>query len=98
MINKLSFEGIKLNITAIYTYEQIKKVLKNLNKKTPTILSIFAGRMADKGKDPLPVLKQSIKAVKDFKKLKFFGPAQGRHIILLKQNRLDVILLLCHRV
>tara|TARA_S200000501_G_scaffold350411_1_gene367376 strand:- start:1283 stop:1987 length:705 start_codon:yes stop_codon:yes gene_type:complete len=60
VIKKLSNKGIKLNITAVYTYEQTKKIYKCLNKKTKSIISIFAGRMADKGKDPLPIFKKSI--------------------------------------
>ena len=60
VIKELSDQGIKLNITAVYTYEQTKKIYKKLNKKTKSIISIFAGRMADKGKDPLPIFKKSI--------------------------------------
>jgi len=60
VIKELSDKGIKLNITAVYTYDQTKKIYKNLNKKTKSIISIFAGRMADKGKDPLPIFKKSI--------------------------------------
>ena len=64
MIKELSDKGIKLNITAVYTFEQTKKIYKRLNKKTKSIISIFAGRMADKGKDPLPIFKRSISFVK----------------------------------
>jgi len=60
VIQELSDKGIKLNITAVYTFEQTKKIYKRLNKKTKSIISIFAGRMADKGKDPLPIFKKSI--------------------------------------
>ncbi len=60
VIKELSDKGIKLNITAVYTYEQTKKIFKKLNKKTKSIISIFGGRMADKGKDPLPIFKKSI--------------------------------------
>ena len=60
VIKELSDKGIKLNITAVYTFEQTKKIYKKLNKKTKSIISIFAGRMADKGKDPLPIFKKSI--------------------------------------
>ena len=67
VIKKLSSEGIKLNITAVYTLEQVKRVLKCLNKKTKSIISIFAGRMADKGKDPIPIFKKSIKISKKYK-------------------------------
>jgi transaldolase len=64
-IKELSAKRIKLNITAIYSFEQVKKVFKCLDKKTKSIISIFAGRMADKGKDPLPIFKKSIKLVKN---------------------------------
>ena len=60
VIQELSNKGIKLNVTAVYTFEQTKKIFKKLNKKIKSIISIFAGRMADKGKDPLPIFKKSI--------------------------------------
>ena len=60
VIQELSDKGIKLNITAVYTFDQTKKIYKRLNKKSKSIISIFAGRMADKGKDPLPIFKKSI--------------------------------------
>ena len=66
-INYLNKENIKLNITAVYTAKQTSKILKRINKKTKVIISIFAGRMADKGKDPLPEFKKSIKMAKKFK-------------------------------
>ena len=64
VIKELSDKGIKLNITAVYTFEQTEKVFKKLNKKTKSIISIFAGRMADKGKDPFPIFKKSISLTK----------------------------------
>ena len=69
VIKELSLEGIKLNITAVYTFEQVKKIVKCLNKKTKSIISIFAGRMADKGKDPLPIFKKSISVTKRYKNI-----------------------------
>jgi len=70
VIKKLSDDGIKLNITAIYTAQQVSKVLKKLNKSSHTILSIFSGRMADVGKDPIAVIKKSISISKKFKNVK----------------------------
>ena len=64
VIKELSDKGIKLNITAVYTFEQTLKIYKKLNKKTKSIIYIFAGRMADKGKDPLPIFKKSISLTK----------------------------------
>ena len=67
VINKLSNKGIKLNITAVYTVAQVRKILKHINKNSKTIISIFAGRMSDVGKDPLPIIKQSVRLTKKFK-------------------------------
>ena len=67
VIKSLNEKNIKLNITAVYTSSQTKKILKKINKKTKVIISIFAGRMADKGKDPLPEFKKSIKLAKKYK-------------------------------
>ena len=70
VIKNLNQKKIKLNITAVYTANQTKKILKNIDKKTSVIISIFAGRMADTGKDPIPQFKKSIKASKKFKNVK----------------------------
>ena len=59
-IRYLSKKKIKLNITAIYSVAQVKKVLRCLDKNTKNIISIFAGRMADKGINPVPIFKKSI--------------------------------------
>ena len=67
VIKSLNNKGIKLNITAVYTAEQTKKILQNINKKTKVIISIFAGRAADSGKDPIPEFTKSLKLAKKFK-------------------------------
>ena len=67
VINKLSNRGLKLNITAVYTANQVKKIIKSLNKNSKTIISIFSGRMSDAGKDPLPIIRESVRLVKRFK-------------------------------
>ena len=67
VIQELSDNGVKLNITAVYTFEQSKIIFSKLNKKTKSIISIFAGRMADKGKDPVPIFKKSIALTKKYK-------------------------------
>ena len=54
VIQKLNSSNIKLNITAVYSSNQTKEILKKINNKTKVIISIFAGRMADVGKDPIP--------------------------------------------
>ena len=67
IIKELNNPNIKLNITAVYTSIQVKEILKNLNKKSKVIISIFAGRAADAGKDPIPEFKKSITLAKKFK-------------------------------
>ena len=67
LINELNKEGIKLNITAVYSSVQVQKILKNLNKKSKVIISIFAGRAGDAGIDPLPEIKKSLTISKSFK-------------------------------
>ena len=67
VIKTLNKKKIKLNITAVYTANQTRKILKNIDKKTKVIISIFAGRMADVGKDPIPEFKKSINLSKKFK-------------------------------
>ena len=67
VIKNLNSNNIKLNITAVYNVKQTKKILDNLNKKTKVIISIFAGRMADVGKDPVPQFKESLKISKKYK-------------------------------
>ena len=70
VISALNKNRIKLNITAVYSSKQTKQILKQIDRKTPVIISIFAGRMADKGKDPLPHFKKSIAASKKYKNVK----------------------------
>ena len=70
VIKTLNDKNIKLNITAVYTSKQTKQILKKINKKTEVIISIFAGRMADTGKDPIPELKKSLRISKSYENVK----------------------------
>jgi len=67
IIKELNNMHIKLNITAVYSFKQAQKILKLINKKSRVIISIFAGRAGDTGKDPIPEFKKSISAAKKFK-------------------------------
>ena len=67
VIEKLNNQNIKLNITAVYTAKQTERILKLINKKTKVIISIFAGRAGDTGKDPVPEFTRSIRLAKKFK-------------------------------
>ena len=67
VINTLNKNKVKINITAVFTAKQTKKILEKIDKKTKVIISIFGGRMADAGKDPVPEFKKSIKISKNYK-------------------------------
>ena len=67
LIKDLNKKNIKLNITAVYSAVQTRRILRSINKKTKVIISIFAGRAADKGKDPLPEFKKSLHMSRKFK-------------------------------
>ena len=93
VIKELSNKGIKLNITAVYDFEQTKKIYKILNKKTKSIISIFAGRMADKGKDPLPIFKKSILLTKKFKNIEILWAStrEAYNYIQAKELKCNII-------
>ena len=67
VIKELNNRNIKLNITAVYTANQTSRILKKINKRTKVIISIFAGRASDTGKDPIPEFVKSIKLAKRYK-------------------------------
>ena len=69
-IKELSDNKIKMNITAVYTHKQTRRILSKIKKNSNVIISIFAGRAGDVGKDPIPEIKKSIKLAKKFKNVK----------------------------
>ena len=93
VIQELSNKGIKLNVTAVYTFEQTKKIFKKLNKKTKSIISIFAGRMADKGKDPIPIFKKSISLTKKNKNIEILWAStrEAYNFIQARQLKCNII-------
>ena len=64
LIKRLAEKKVKLNITAIMTLDQVKTVLSVLDNKVPSIISVFAGRIADTGKDPIPLMKECLTEMK----------------------------------
>ena len=61
LIRRLTEAGVKVNVTAVFTPEQIKTIVEHLADETPAIVSVFAGRIADTGVDPVPILRESLK-------------------------------------
>ena len=93
VIKELNNNKIKLNITAVYTSKQTEKILKNINKKTKVIISIFAGRSADAGKDPLPEFIKSIKLAKTFKNVEILWASVREPYNYLQSKQLG-----CHLI
>ena len=93
VIKKLSNKGIKLNITAVYSFNQVEKTFKCLNKKTKSIISIFAGRMADKGINPLPIFSKSIFLTKKNKNIDILWAStrEAYNFIQAKQMKCNII-------
>ncbi len=93
VISKLNKKNIKLNITAVYTYKQTKQILKKINYKTKVIISIFAGRMADVGKDPLPQFINSLRFAKKYKNVEILWASvrEPYNYIQAKQLKCHII-------
>lgn len=66
LIKKLTNSGIKVNVTAVMTINQVKVILENLNPQTKSYISIFAGRIADTGRDPMPIMVEALNEIKEF--------------------------------
>ena len=93
IIKELNSQNIKLNITAVYTSIQVKEILKKLNKKSKVIISIFAGRAADAGKDPVPEFKKSIALAKKFKNVEILWASVREPYNFLQAKQLG-----CHLI
>jgi transaldolase len=84
LVKNLSHDGLKLNVTALLTVDQVKTVAKALSPATPSIVSVFAGRIADTGVDPMPIMKESVKVLKSNSKAELLW-ASTRELLNLIQ-------------
>ncbi len=103
VIKELNKSKIKINVTAVYKAGQTKKILSKIDKNTKVIISIFAGRMSDAGKDPIPEIKKSIEYAKKFKNVEILWASTreaynytnaknlGCHIITAPPNIIEKI-------
>ena len=91
IINELNNKNIKLNITAVYTSTQTLKILKKINKKTKVIISIFVGRMADAGQDPMPEIKNSVRFARRYKNVEILWASTREPYNYLQSKRIH-----CH--
>ncbi|MGG7058083.1 transaldolase [Clostridium tertium] len=91
IIKTLADENVKLNITAIFTFKQVKDVLSVLNKDTPAIISIFAGRIADAGVNPVGIMKEAVKLTKDYPKVEILWASCRELYSIIEANNIG-----CH--
>ena len=92
LIGELNKEGIKINVTAVFTLSQTKKILNEIGNKTPIIISVFAGRIADAGVDPKVEIHKHLNISKKFKNVKILW-ASVRQSFNIIEAELNVILL-----
>ena len=64
LVGRLSKAGVQLNVTAVMTIEQVRRIAENLASETPAIVSVFAGRIADTGRDPVPIMVEAVRVLK----------------------------------
>jgi transaldolase len=91
IIKKLSNENVNLNITAIFTMNQINSLKKAINPKSKNIISIFAGRIADTGRNPSEIIKKSIKVFLGYKKTEILWASTREVFNIYEANKLK-----CH--
>ena len=87
LVTKLSEEGIKLNVTAILTTGQVRNISKALFPDTPSIVSVFAGRIADTGRDPVPIMEESLKILTHLPKAELLWASSRELLNIIQADR-----------
>ena len=93
LIRRLSSEGVPLNVTAILTLDQVKEVAEALDPATPSIVSVFAGRIADAGVDPVPVMREAAAILKNLPKaeLLWASPREVLNVLQAEETGCHII-------
>lgn len=93
LIRRLSAAGVKLNVTAILTLDQVRDVVAALDRETPAIVSVFAGRIADTGRDPVPLMRDAATIVSEKPKaeLLWASPRELLNIFQAEECGCDII-------
>lgn len=91
IIRKLSAAGVVLNVTAIFTSQQVKAVAECLSPNTPSIVSVFAGRIADAGVDPMPIMQESLEILKKLPKAELLWASTRELFNIVQADKLG-----CH--
>ena len=94
LIEKLSARGVVLNVTAVFTLDQVRDIAIVLNPEVPAIVSVFAGRIADTGLDPVPLMKEALSILSVIPKPNFSGPVRVKCSTFFKPTTPDATSLL----
>ena len=96
LIHELSHNGVMINVTAVFTLDQVRSVCRELSGGAPAIVSVFAGRIADSGRDPIPHMKEALKICRDMDptiELLWASPREALNILQAEESGTDIITL-----
>ena len=91
LVQSLNAENIACNVTAIFTIEQVQSIIDVVDDRTPVILSIFAGRIADSGIDPVPIIEKAVNLTKNKKNIKILWASTRELFNIFQANKIN-----CH--
>ena len=95
LIKKLSADHVRLNVTAVYTIEQVKAITEAVTEGVPTYISVFAGRIADTGVDPLPLMKESVKVAHSKNGVKLLWASCREVFNVIQANEIGADIITC---
>lgn len=93
ILQTLSSAGMRINVTAVFTIAQVREILKNLSSETPSIISIFAGRIANAGVDPMPIMKRAVELAKPWTKCEILwaSPREALNVVQAEECGCHII-------
>lgn len=95
LIKKLSADNVRLNVTAVYTIEQVRDITNAVTEGVPTYVSVFPGRIADTGVDPLPLMKESVEVTHSKKGVKLLWASCREVINVIQADEIGADIITC---
>jgi transaldolase len=95
LIDRLTAEGIKVNVTAIFTVEQVRVVVDALKSGTPAVVSVFAGRIADTGVDPMPIMQEALAICREKEGIELLWASPRETFNIYQADSLGVDIITC---
>lgn len=95
LIDRLTAEGIKVNVTAIFTVEQVREVVDALKSGTPAVVSVFAGRIADTGVDPMPIMQEALAICREKEGVELLWASPRETFNIYQADSLGVDIITC---